>query len=128
VTSNHFYESYEVIKFWRRKNCIVERENAFFQSSPVDEYHLPQMNFEKDLSVGHKQQNHKNIVNFKIRVCICRTLSWPKDSGAKNSKSSLTSVSRLDYRQSDHKRRIFTFHIWNMESIGFTCKKKLWLI
>jgi hypothetical protein len=28
----------------RRKNCIVERENAFFKSSPVDEYHLPQMN------------------------------------------------------------------------------------
>jgi hypothetical protein len=25
----------------------VERENAFFKSSPVDEYHLPQMNSEK---------------------------------------------------------------------------------
>jgi hypothetical protein len=24
----------------------VERENAFFQSSPVDEYHMPQMNTE----------------------------------------------------------------------------------
>jgi hypothetical protein len=30
----------------RRRNCIVERENAFFKSSPVDEYHLPQMNSE----------------------------------------------------------------------------------
>jgi hypothetical protein len=29
------------------KNCIVERENAFFKSSPVDEYHLRQMNSEK---------------------------------------------------------------------------------
>jgi hypothetical protein len=29
------------------KNCIVEWENAFFKSSPVVEYHLPQMNFEK---------------------------------------------------------------------------------
>jgi hypothetical protein len=29
------------------KNCIVERENAFFKSSPVDKYHLPQMNSEK---------------------------------------------------------------------------------
>jgi hypothetical protein len=25
----------------------VERENAFFKSSPVDEYHLPQINSEK---------------------------------------------------------------------------------
>jgi hypothetical protein len=25
----------------------VERENAFFKSSPVGEYHLPQMNSEK---------------------------------------------------------------------------------
>jgi HSP90 family molecular chaperone len=25
----------------------VERENAFFKSSPVNEYHLPQMNSEK---------------------------------------------------------------------------------
>jgi hypothetical protein len=25
----------------------VERENAFFKSSPVSEYHLPQMNSEK---------------------------------------------------------------------------------
>jgi hypothetical protein len=31
----------------RRKNCIVERENAFFKSSPVDKYHLPQINSEK---------------------------------------------------------------------------------
>jgi hypothetical protein len=31
----------------RRKNCIVERENAFVKSSTVDEYHLPQMNSEK---------------------------------------------------------------------------------
>jgi hypothetical protein len=29
------------------KNSIVERENAFFKSSPVDEYHLLQMNSEK---------------------------------------------------------------------------------
>jgi hypothetical protein len=27
----------------------VERENAFFKSSPIAEYHLPQMNFEKVL-------------------------------------------------------------------------------
>jgi hypothetical protein len=26
---------------------MVERENAFFKSSPVDEYHLPQMHSEK---------------------------------------------------------------------------------
>jgi hypothetical protein len=35
-------------KLKRRKNCIVEWENAFFKSSPVDEYHLPQMNSEKN--------------------------------------------------------------------------------
>jgi hypothetical protein len=33
--------------FKEEKNCIVERENAFFKSSPVDEYHLPQKNSEK---------------------------------------------------------------------------------
>jgi hypothetical protein len=27
----------------------VERENAFFKSSPVDKYHLPQMNSEEDI-------------------------------------------------------------------------------
>jgi hypothetical protein len=35
---------------WRvikKQNCIVERENAFFKSSSVDEYNLPQMNSEK---------------------------------------------------------------------------------
>jgi hypothetical protein len=31
-------------KLKRRKNNIVEREKAFFKSSPVDEYHQPQMN------------------------------------------------------------------------------------
>jgi hypothetical protein len=32
----------------------VERENAFFKSSPVDEYHLPQTNSEKVLfDVAH---------------------------------------------------------------------------
>jgi hypothetical protein len=31
----------------RRKNCFAERENAFFKSSPEDEYHLPKMNSEK---------------------------------------------------------------------------------
>jgi hypothetical protein len=29
------------ISYVESKNCIVERENAFFKSSPVDEYHLP---------------------------------------------------------------------------------------
>jgi hypothetical protein len=26
---------------------MMERENVFFKSSPEDEYHLPQINFEK---------------------------------------------------------------------------------
>jgi hypothetical protein len=30
-----------------KKTCIVEWEIAFFKSSPVDEYHPPQMNSEK---------------------------------------------------------------------------------
>jgi hypothetical protein len=30
--------------FKEEQNCIVERENALFKSSPVDVYHLPQMN------------------------------------------------------------------------------------
>jgi hypothetical protein len=37
------------------KDCIVEREDAFFKSSPVDEYHLPQMNSEK-LILGVAQE------------------------------------------------------------------------
>jgi hypothetical protein len=40
---------------WKVKNCIVERENAFFKSSLAAEYHLPQMNSEKYfLGVGSK--------------------------------------------------------------------------
>jgi hypothetical protein len=31
------------IPYVASKNGIVERENAFFKSSTVDEYHLPQM-------------------------------------------------------------------------------------
>jgi hypothetical protein len=31
---------------------IVKREKTFFKSSPVDEYHLPQMNSEKVLFGG----------------------------------------------------------------------------
>jgi hypothetical protein len=34
----------------------VERENAFFKSSPVDEYHLPQMNSEKVFFDARKQR------------------------------------------------------------------------
>jgi hypothetical protein len=30
----------------------VERENAFFKSSPVDEFHLPQINSEKVFFLG----------------------------------------------------------------------------
>jgi hypothetical protein len=47
VTFNHKNGELE-----RRKNCIVERKNAFFKSSPVDEYHLPQMNSEKIFFLG----------------------------------------------------------------------------
>jgi hypothetical protein len=40
-------ESYE------EENVVSwERENAFFKSSPVDEYHLPQMNSEKKFVLG----------------------------------------------------------------------------
>jgi hypothetical protein len=35
----------------------VERENAFFKSSPVDEYHLPQMISEKVFWVHHTWQS-----------------------------------------------------------------------
>jgi hypothetical protein len=42
VTFNHKNR-----EFQRIKNCIVERGNALFKSSPVDEYHLSQMNSEK---------------------------------------------------------------------------------
>jgi hypothetical protein len=48
----------------RRKICIMERENAFFKSSPVDENHLPQMNSEK--------------VFFGCRVLNCRQASFRK--------------------------------------------------
>jgi hypothetical protein len=41
VTFNHKKESYKEDK------TVSERGNAFFKSSPVDEYHLPQMNSEK---------------------------------------------------------------------------------
>jgi hypothetical protein len=44
VTFNH-----KNVELSRRKFFIVERENAFIKSSPVDEYHLPQMNSEKVL-------------------------------------------------------------------------------
>jgi hypothetical protein len=44
----------------RRKNCTVERENAIFKSSPVDEYHLPQMNSEK-VFFGCTEDNKRPI-------------------------------------------------------------------
>jgi hypothetical protein len=56
----------------RRKSCIVERENAFFKSSLVDEYHLPQMNSEKVFFLGAVTQKTFlrratfRIPNFKV--------------------------------------------------------------
>jgi hypothetical protein len=63
VTFNHKNGEVQI-----RKNCIVERENAFFKSSPVDEYHLPQMNSEKDF-FARKHENlrikfQKNFFEF----------------------------------------------------------------
>jgi hypothetical protein len=44
----------------------VERENAFFKSSPVDEYHLLQENSEKDffLGAGFTKSHTSQNVNF----------------------------------------------------------------
>jgi hypothetical protein len=67
ISNIHFYDNRQRTKFFQfvapnsefiyylwliiikieRKNCIVKREIAFYKSSPVDKYHLPQINFEK---------------------------------------------------------------------------------
>jgi hypothetical protein len=51
----------------------VERENAFFKSSPVDEYHLPQMNSKKVfLGVRFFFSHVENILSneHKLKVVL----------------------------------------------------------
>jgi hypothetical protein len=71
--------------FKRRKYCIVERENAFFKSSPLDEYHLPQMNSEKVFFWVHsimvrKYRMAENLACFHVsKLFIAKNMAnlWP---------------------------------------------------
>jgi hypothetical protein len=55
----------KITVYKEEKHCIVERENAFFKSYPVDENHLPQMNSEKCFFWVWKNKSF----SFEFQLC-----------------------------------------------------------
>jgi hypothetical protein len=79
------FRVYLLFVAFNHKNCIVEWVNSFFKSSPLDEYHLPQMNFKKNFFLGVR---HRSTLHIRPELRpACRSLAGLHPPNSKTYKS-----------------------------------------